>query len=46
MSYTEMLHWQMIYWNRYDDQRHLHAMGRVSSIRLIRIESQQDEDRV
>lgn len=43
-SYTELLHWDMIYWTNLDMLRHMHAMGRISSIRLLRIESKVNDD--
>lgn len=36
MSYTEGLHWMMLYWQQYDAYRKINALGRIDSILILR----------
>ncbi len=44
MSATECNVYEMIWWERYNMRRQLSAFGKVAEIRLVGIESREDDD--
>ena len=44
MSYTEALHFDMVYFEKLNQTRQMSAFGKCAELRLVRLDSGQDDE--
>ena len=46
MSFTEGLHYEMVWWERLDHEQKIHAFGKCPSLRIVPVAGRADDDRL